>query len=124
MSVISHTTNLKGLLPAGGILDRIVEAKAKRIDEAKRRAPLDHLIERAASSPVRRSLSKALSQPGRVNIIAEIKHRSPSRGIIRENFDPRSIAAGYQNGGAAALSVLAEEDFFGGSLDHLDSLLG
>jgi indole-3-glycerol phosphate synthase len=54
-----------------------------------------------------------------VNIIAEIKHRSPSKGIIREGFNPVSIAEGYEGANAAAMSVLAEEDFFGGSLDYL-----
>jgi indole-3-glycerol phosphate synthase len=57
-----------------------------------------------------------------VNIIAEIKQRSPSKGIIREDFDPVPIAKSYQAGGAAALSVLAEEDFFGGSLEHLEKI--
>lgn len=55
----------------------------------------------------------------RINIIAEIKRRSPSKGIIREDFDSVRIAASYAAGGAAAISVVCEEDFFGGSLDHL-----
>lgn len=122
MLVISSTTKLKGLRPAGGILDRIVEAKAKRIDEARQRTPIDHLVERAAASHSRRSLMTAVSQPGRVNIIAEIKQRSPSKGIIREDFDPVRIAGSYEEGGAAALSVLAEEDFFGGSLEHVEAI--
>lgn len=108
-----------GVLAAGGVLDRIVEAKAIRVREAMRAKPLDILVEQSASTRARHSLRDALSSTDRVNIIAEIKRRSPSKGIIREDFDPVWIAESYAEGGAAALSVLTEEDFFGGSLDHL-----
>lgn len=60
----------------------------------------------------------ALRRDG-VNVIAEIKRRSPSKGVIRENFDPVNIARNYTAGGAAAISCLTEEDFFDGSLDYL-----
>jgi indole-3-glycerol phosphate synthase len=118
-------TRPDGTLAAGGVLDRIIEAKAARLAEAKRAEPLEPLIERSgagASSRVQRSLARSLMMTGRVNIIAEIKHRSPSKGIIREDFNPVSIAESYERGGAAAMSVLAEEDFFGGSLDHLKAI--
>jgi indole-3-glycerol phosphate synthase len=59
-----------------------------------------------------------------VNVIAEIKRRSPSKGIIREKFDPAAIASSYERAGAAALSVLTEEDHFDGSLDHLMAARG
>ncbi|HXG93156.1 MAG TPA: indole-3-glycerol phosphate synthase TrpC [Blastocatellia bacterium] len=111
-----------GLIAAGGVLDRIVEAKAKRLEDAKRRAPLSQLIEQAretVSLRAKRSFAESLIRPDRINIIAEIKHRSPSKGIIREDFNPVSLVESYACGGAAALSVLAEEDFFGGSLEHL-----
>jgi len=72
--------------------------------------------------PGKRSLSAALRRPGRANIIAEIKHRSPSKGIIREEFHPPSLAESYARSGASALSVLCEEDFFGGSLEHLQAI--
>jgi indole-3-glycerol phosphate synthase len=106
-------------MAAGGVLDRIVEAKVKRLDEAKRRAPLEQLTKLTNHRP--RSLEAALTRDG-VNVIAEIKHRSPSKGIIREDFDPVRIAESYSNAGAAALSVLVEEDFFGGSLEHLQAI--
>jgi indole-3-glycerol phosphate synthase len=63
-------------------------------------------------------METALRQPG-LQVIAEIKRRSPSKGLIRSSFDPESIARNYQQHGAAAISCLTEEDFFGGALDHL-----
>jgi indole-3-glycerol phosphate synthase/phosphoribosylanthranilate isomerase len=74
-----------------------------------------------ASAPTpgkRRSFADALSRPA-VNVIAEFKRRSPSRGVIREDLHPVQVAQSYEIGGAAALSVLTEERFFGGSLDDL-----
>ena len=109
-----------GLLRAGGILDRIVEAKAARLDQARSDVPIDELIARCET--VERApgvFAKNLKRVGAVNVIAEIKHRSPSRGIIREAFDPTGIARSFSAAGAAAMSVLCEEDYFGGSLDHL-----
>jgi indole-3-glycerol phosphate synthase len=116
---------LSGLLSAGGVLDRIVEAKAGRLDQAKRRAPIERLAPEAlaiAALSRGRSLAAALRRPDRVNVIAEIKQRSPSKGLICEDFDPVHIAESYASGGAAALSVLCEEDFFGGSLEHLEAI--
>lgn len=117
----TQTTNSLGVRAAGGILDRIVEAKAARLEGAKRRAPVGTLVERGASRAFH-SLGGALERPDSVNIIAEIKQRSPSKGIICADFDPLRIADSYTGAGAAALSVLAEEDFFGGSLDHLEAI--
>lgn len=116
-----------GLLSAGGVLDRIVEAKAVRLDQAKRRVALEPLVLEAlaiAAVSRERPLAAALRRPDRVNVITEIKQRSPSKGIICEDFDPVRIAESYASGGAAALSVLCEEDFFGGSLEHLEAVRG
>ncbi|HKP87198.1 MAG TPA: indole-3-glycerol phosphate synthase TrpC [Blastocatellia bacterium] len=112
----------EGTVAAGEVLDRIIEAKAARLAAARIAVPLERMIAQSntvAASRVRRSLAESLLTPDRVNIIAEIKHRSPSKGVIREDFDPVAIAEAYEEGGAAAMSVLAEEDFFGGSLDHI-----
>ena len=114
-------TRPKGILTAGGVLDRIVEAKAQRVSDLKLARPVNELSIRAceASASPRCTMSEALSRRRRTNIVAEIKHRSPSKGVIREEFDPVAIAMSYERAGAAALSVLTEEDFFGGSLAHL-----
>ena len=98
------------------MLDRIIDAKALRLDDARRK-DMTSDIERSAGRS--HSFFSALSRTGATNVIAEIKHRSPSRGVIRAEFDPAAIAESYAGAGAAALSVLTEEDFFGGSLEHL-----
>jgi len=116
-----------GVIKTGGILDRIVDAKSERLLRSKTVRPLGEIISQVADSPHQRSraaFSQALQAGGRTNVIAEIKHRSPSKGIIRENFDPVELAKDYVGGNAAALSVLCEEDFFGGSLSHLEAVRG
>ena len=109
-----------GVRSSSGVLDQIVEAKARRLDEAKLRAPVGSFIrhQRRGSHPFLAAVSRTTT----INIIAEIKRRSPSKGVIREDFDAVSIAESYAAGGAAALSVLCEEDFFGGSLEHLKAI--
>jgi indole-3-glycerol phosphate synthase len=112
-----------GVLRAGGILDRIVDAKAARLGQARLQLPVEELMARCAQ--VARSagtFARNLQRADSINIIAEIKQRSPSKGIIREDFDPLRIALSYEDAGAAAMSVLCEEDYFGGSLDHLRTI--
>ena len=121
----SEAIKPKGVLSAGGVLDRIVEAKVKRLARAKRQLPLNQLITKCMAigpSRARQSFRASISVTHRVNIIAEIKQRSPSKGVICADFDPVRIASKYAHGGAAALSVLCEEDFFGGSLDDLKAV--
>jgi indole-3-glycerol phosphate synthase len=112
-----------GVIKAGGILDRIVEAKAARLSQARLGRPLDELITQVeqAGRPVR-PFAENLNRRDSINVIAEIKQRSPSKGIIRADFDPLQIAQGYAEAGAAAMSVLCEEDYFGGSLDDLRAI--
>ncbi len=112
------------MIAAGGILDRLVEAKAIRLNEARLLHPIDTLLP-AVESRARGSYNSfvdRISRKATTNIIAEIKSRSPSKGIIRQDFNPGLIAQAYERSGAAALSVLTEEDFFGGSLAHLRSI--
>ena len=102
-------------------LNTIFEAKRKRIGEEKRKCDPVDLKERAFAFRVGKEnnrLRRALARDG-VNIIAEIKRASPSKGVINDKIDVAGIARNYDNGGAAAISVLTEEDFFKGSLDDL-----
>ena len=87
------------------VLSEIIEKKRERVREAKMRAR-PH------------AFRTALRADG-INIIAEFKRRSPSKGMIREGANPVEVARAYQAGGAAAMSVLTEEDYFAGSLDDL-----
>jgi indole-3-glycerol phosphate synthase len=66
--------------------------------------------------------TERLSRSGSVNVVAECKRRSPSRGVLRTAYDPVAIAIGYERAGAAAISVLTEPGFFDGSLEHLESV--
>jgi indole-3-glycerol phosphate synthase / phosphoribosylanthranilate isomerase len=97
-------------------LERILAATRAGVEERKRARPLDRLG--ARTSP-RRPFAAALAAPGRVNVIAEFKRRSPSRGAISADADPAAMARAYAEGGAAALSVLTDAPFFGGSLEDL-----
>ncbi|NDD64434.1 MAG: indole-3-glycerol phosphate synthase TrpC [Acidobacteria bacterium] len=100
------------------ILDRILERKRERLAAARSAVPLEQLQSPPRSRPVPRRFEQSLRQAG-VNIIAEIKRRSPSKGVIREDFNPVSIARAYTDHGACAISCLTEEDFFDGSLENL-----
>ena len=101
------------------ILDRIVEARRESIAHRKRVLPLVALkiaVEKKTAPP--RNFPDALVH-GEWNVIAELKKASPSRGVLREEFAPAPLAVGLELAGAAALSVLTEEDFFQGSLGDL-----
>jgi indole-3-glycerol phosphate synthase len=100
------------------ILERILARKRERLNEAQNQIPFGELLSTMPTSFGTGRFIRPLQNDG-INVIAEIKRRSPSKGIIRENFDPRGIARNYTSNGAAAISVLTEEDFFDGSLDFL-----
>lgn len=100
------------------ILSQIVARKRERLAEARRRRPFAALRAEVQMRPAARRFIPAVRRDA-VNVIAEVKRRSPSKGVIREDFDPVAVARNYAAGGAAAISVLTEEDFFDGSLDHL-----
>lgn len=100
------------------ILEEIIAKKRERLEEARRQVSLRELKASIPTVGGRGILAPALRRDG-INIIAEIKRRSPSKGVIREKFDPVGIARNYTKNGAAAISCLTEEDFFDGALDHL-----
>ncbi|MBN1418009.1 MAG: indole-3-glycerol phosphate synthase TrpC [Planctomycetes bacterium] len=101
-----------------GILGEIVEEKRGEIEALRRLRPEADFRRLAAAAPPVRSFSGALAVPG-VAIIAEIKRASPSRGRIRDDFDPPAIARAYAAGGARAMSILTDTRFFEGALAHL-----
>ena len=104
------------------ILERILAAKRREVDEAKSRAPLAKLREEAARAGAARGFEKALRERirgGGAAVIAEIKRASPSKGLIRADFDAARIARSYEANGATCLSVLTDREFFGGSAEDL-----
>ncbi len=106
---------------ANGILERIVAVKREQVAAARRKVPEDRLRRAAESRRGIRPFFERLRSPGPsgVNIIAEIKRASPSKGLIAADLDPAGLAAAYAAGGAAAVSVLTETDFFRGSPEDL-----
>ncbi|KAI5433926.1 indole-3-glycerol phosphate synthase, chloroplastic [Lathyrus oleraceus] len=106
------------------ILEEIVWNKDKEVAQLKERKPLG-LVKKAVENapPVRDfigALRAANGRTGLPGLIAEVKKASPSRGILRENFDPVEIARSYEKGGAACLSVLTDEKYFKGSFENLE----
>jgi indole-3-glycerol phosphate synthase len=101
------------------ILERIVANKRARIARAKEDRPERMLRGELATAPGARDFLGALATSGPIKLIAEIKKASPSRGVIRQDFDPVTIAQTYARHRATCLSVLTDEEFFQGSLSHL-----
>ena len=100
------------------ILAEIVEKLKPRLEERKRVLPMDVLAEHAAQAPARPKFTDAFRGDG-LRIIAELKKASPSKGLIRNNLDVRSLATELAANGAAALSVLTEPNYFLGSEENL-----
>lgn len=104
------------------VLRRILERKAGEIEEAAGREPLAALARRAAAADAPRGLRAALARrldAGEPAVIAEIKKASPSKGVLRAEFEPDALARSCAAAGAAALSVLTDRDFFQGHPEHL-----
>jgi indole-3-glycerol phosphate synthase len=103
---------------SGTILDRIVEARRAAVDHRKRVLPETVLKMAVRKGTPPRDFAAALTRDS-LNVIAELKKASPSRGVIRKDFNPLDLAPALEQAGAAALSVLTEEEFFQGTLQHL-----
>ncbi|MCL4708281.1 indole-3-glycerol phosphate synthase TrpC [bacterium] len=107
-------------MPEQSFLARIVAHKQEEVRRAKRKSSFADLEQRAKlQSPVR-DFRQALLAGVNVTVIAELKKASPSAGVLREDFDPQQLAQSYAANGAAALSVLTDENFFQGHLDYLN----
>jgi len=105
------------------ILAEILDRKRDEVAAARAAVPADELAARARGRGDRpRGFREALRSGPAPRVIAEVKRRSPSRGEIRPDFDPVAIATAYVDAGAAAISVLTDEHYFGGHLGHLEAV--
>ncbi len=103
------------------ILDRILEEKRAEVEHRKASMPIRELKSRLSDAPVPIEFAKRLARnkSGIPAVIAEVKKASPSKGVIRPDFDPEAIARAYEAAGASAISVLTDQKFFQGSLAYL-----
>jgi indole-3-glycerol phosphate synthase len=105
------------------VLAAILAATRTVVESRKVACPIDRLAAAAAErSPDSWGMIERLARPGSLNVIAECKRRSPSRGVLRADYDAAAIAGRYEASGAAAISVLTEPTFFDGSLDDLEDV--
>lgn len=102
-----------------GVLRAMLAATRRRIDVCRQRRGLEELRRALPPNGRRGRFRAALARPGRLNVIAECKRRSPSSGILSRQYDAAAIARSYERAGAAAVSVLTEPAFFDGSVDDL-----
>lgn len=103
------------------ILDKIISFKQDEVAEVKKQVSVSHLDRAIALRTKYFDFQKAL-KADKTNIIAEVKKASPSKGIIREDFSPVEIAKAYEQGGAAAISVLTDKEFFKGDIEYLSDV--
>ncbi len=104
------------------ILKKIIQRKQEEIEAARADVSEADIIQQAGTAPAIRGFVDSINKrinAGEPAVIAEIKKASPSKGVLREDFDPASIAASYESGGACCLSVLTDVDFFQGSMAYL-----
>src|SRR5699024_638964 len=108
----------------GTVLDRILLRKQEEVEALRQQKSLAQVKQEALQQPEPRCFLTALNtkvKAGQPAVIAEIKKASPSKGVIREDFQPAAIAKSYEEGGAAALSVLTDKDFFQGADEYLQA---
>jgi indole-3-glycerol phosphate synthase len=108
----------------GTVLDRILEARRAAVDHRKRVLPETALKYGVAAASPLRDFTGAISRSGKLKVLAELKPASPSRGVLRDPFDPIGLGRDLNGAGAAALSVLTEPEFFNGSLKNLRDVRG
>ncbi len=106
------------------ILQQIVADKRIEVERQKSQTPHADVVAEARSTNPPRDFKAALTQPtpAGIHLIAEIKRKSPSAGVIRDSFDPARIAEVYQSAGASAISILTDEKYFDGRLEYIDEV--
>jgi len=116
---MSYSVATVGVRPRD-ILKEIVWHKRQEVAQMRQELPLASLQQQLSTAPTARNFLTALQENPHVpSVIAEVKKASPSRGVVRADFDPVAIATAYERGGAACLSVLTDSKFFQGSFDNL-----
>jgi indole-3-glycerol phosphate synthase len=104
------------------VLKEIVIKKRERLILAKQQLPEEELKAKVQGFSPARPFMQAINKPRQISLIAEIKKASPSKGVIREDFNVQAIAKIYQDAGVQAISVLTEEDFFSGNINYINEV--
>lgn len=104
------------------MLQQILDHKRHEVQQQMEQVPMEELQVQAENMPPCRDFAAAIKKSSGVQVIAEVKHRSPSKGLLRENFNPVELAVCYAQAGAAAISVLTDNRFFGGRLQYLEEI--
>ena len=104
------------------ILDKIIATKREEVANRKRHVSANQLQDQIVDAPPVRGFAEALTRNTGVSLIAEVKKASPSKGVIRADFNPKDIARCYEQNGASCLSVLTDEQYFQGKLSYLTEI--